>query len=152
MEAGKNFVDLLLSFLTLPTGTVLKLLTAANSKPPGAISNVFDSVKHLEKSSLYVDKDVLLEQKPFCPAFSNFGVLRIEPSNSHLGKGPAKTYLRCRCFGVLHSEIIREEYGCDSCNGIRQQESCSSTVWRVPQRLCKELLPLQIRSLRKLDL
>ncbi|XP_002963194.2 uncharacterized protein LOC9643787 [Selaginella moellendorffii] len=65
MEAGKDFVDLLLSFLTLPIGTAMKLLRdSAGSKPSGGIANIYDSLLDLDESLFYVDKEPLVSPKP----------------------------------------------------------------------------------------
>lgn len=97
LEAGKDFVDLLLSFLTLPIGSIVKLLSdasllksqesisAAGSKdgakgapreasrgwgtaaPLSAMSSVYDSVVKMDDSLLRVDKSVLLDSRPPIP-------------------------------------------------------------------------------------
>ena len=45
-EAGKDVVDLLLSFLTLPLATVVKLLSA--DAMPGCVANLYGSVERLD--------------------------------------------------------------------------------------------------------
>lgn len=74
-EAGKDFVDLLLSFLTLPMGKVLQLFRDARGsglKPLGAaIANVYSSFQEFEDTHLYVNKNILLEQKAVCVACSD---------------------------------------------------------------------------------
>ncbi|XP_011027121.1 PREDICTED: uncharacterized protein LOC105127493 [Populus euphratica] len=47
-EAGKDFVDFLLSLLALPLGTVIRLLT--NSTMIGCIANLYNSLEKLDES------------------------------------------------------------------------------------------------------
>lgn len=60
-EAGKDFVDFLLSLLALPVGTVIRLLT--KSTMIGCISNLYGSLEKLDESYLQPDqnKDSILK-------------------------------------------------------------------------------------------
>ncbi|GLJ10624.1 hypothetical protein SUGI_0131990 [Cryptomeria japonica] len=47
-EAGKEFVDFLFSFLSMPIGSILKLLYALESnRKIGSVSNLYDSMEKL---------------------------------------------------------------------------------------------------------
>ena len=61
-EAGKDFVDFLLSLLALPVGTVIRLLT--KSTMIGCIANLYGSLEKLDESYLQPNqnKDSILKQ------------------------------------------------------------------------------------------
>jgi len=78
-EAGKDFVDLLFSFLTLPTGSVIKLLSASGRpKKVACITSLYNSVEKLQTVFMKADKSHLLEPKVISPHYSD--VLRIKCS------------------------------------------------------------------------
>ena len=60
-EAGKDFVDFLLSLLALPVGTVIRLLT--KSTMAGCIANIYGSLEKLDESYLQPNqnKDSILK-------------------------------------------------------------------------------------------
>jgi hypothetical protein len=60
-EAGKDFVDFLLSLLALPVGTVIRLLT--KSTMTGCIANIYGSLEKLDESYMQPDqnKDSILK-------------------------------------------------------------------------------------------
>ncbi|KAG6760270.1 hypothetical protein POTOM_036777 [Populus tomentosa] len=61
-EAGKDFVDFLLSLLALPVGTVIRLLT--KSTMIGCIANLYGSLEKLDESYMQPNqnKDSILKQ------------------------------------------------------------------------------------------
>ncbi|XP_024520848.1 FK506-binding protein 3-like isoform X2 [Selaginella moellendorffii] len=65
LEGGKDFVDLLMNFLLLPIGSVMKLLhdNKADLTGLGAVVRLFQSMEKLEPSIMVVDKDVLTMPK-----------------------------------------------------------------------------------------
>lgn len=96
VEVGKEFVDMLMGFLTLPVSCMVRVLNGAAmihrpdelKVPPvipasvpytpgpkksdphfalAAIANVFDSVARLEDDKMAVDKNTLLQAKPTFP-------------------------------------------------------------------------------------
>lgn len=77
-EAGKDFVDLLFSFLTLPTGSVIKLLSQLNrsEKRVGCLTNLYSSVEKLQNTFMDTDKSHLLDPK-LMSTLPN-GILRIQ--------------------------------------------------------------------------
>ncbi|KAG0600348.1 hypothetical protein M758_11G026500 [Ceratodon purpureus] len=67
LEAGKDFVDTLFSFLVLPIGTIIHMLSNAGGQVKvlnRGISSIFDSVEKLDCSFLHVDKKSLMQPRP----------------------------------------------------------------------------------------
>ncbi|KAK1355397.1 Tyramine N-feruloyltransferase [Heracleum sosnowskyi] len=64
-EAGKDFVDFLFHFLSLPVGTVVKLLS--KNKMVGSLGKIYGSIQALNTSYLEpnVDKDHVLNPKVY---------------------------------------------------------------------------------------
>lgn len=95
-EAGKDFVDMLCSFLTLPTGLVAKLaLRGDTTTKPCCITNLYNSVEALPGSPMKADKSALLGQKLFSTIYTN-ETLNIEaPSPPAVAKPaePPKYYV-----------------------------------------------------------
>ncbi|KAF7131534.1 hypothetical protein RHSIM_Rhsim09G0159300 [Rhododendron simsii] len=62
-EAGKDFVDFLFTLLSLPIGTVVRLLTAKSMV--GSLGNLYDSVDNLSDTYMQpnLSKEVLLKPK-----------------------------------------------------------------------------------------
>ncbi|TKY65973.1 tyrosine/DOPA decarboxylase [Spatholobus suberectus] len=57
-EAGKDFVDVLLSFLTMPLGTIARLMQEESEIGPvrvGCLSSLYDSVANLDKECLWTE-------------------------------------------------------------------------------------------------
>ncbi|WJX81927.1 hypothetical protein P8452_64747 [Trifolium repens] len=67
-EAGKDFVDILCSFLTLPLGTIARLSQKDSNMGPvtvGCLNSLYQSVVDLDKGYLWTDsiKEMLLQPK-----------------------------------------------------------------------------------------
>ncbi|XP_028770577.1 uncharacterized protein LOC114727954 [Neltuma alba] len=67
-EAGKDFVDILLSFLTLPLGTIARLVSRDSNMKPcrfGCISSLYESVGNLDPKYLNSEtcKQMLLQPR-----------------------------------------------------------------------------------------
>ncbi|XP_058181398.1 uncharacterized protein LOC131299843 [Rhododendron vialii] len=62
-EAGKDFIDFLFTLLSLPIGTVVRLLTAKSLV--GSLGNLYDSVDNLSDTYMQPNqkKEVLLKPK-----------------------------------------------------------------------------------------
>lgn len=60
-EAGKDFVDLLFSFVVMPIGTVIKMLSSSSFKKLGSINNVYESIEKLPPVYMKCDKNVSLD-------------------------------------------------------------------------------------------
>eukprot|EP01018_Ginkgo_biloba_P033269 Gb_12149 [translate_table: standard] len=90
-EAGKDFVDLLFSFLLLPTGAVIKLFL--DNKYPdkvACLTNLYKSVEKLPQQYMSDDKSELLQ--PNVGSFSSNLLAIQEPSEAT----PVTDYYVCR--------------------------------------------------------
>ncbi|KAJ1437332.1 hypothetical protein SESBI_03659 [Sesbania bispinosa] len=74
-EAGKDFVDVLLSFLTLPLGTIARLIAKDSNMQSvrvGSLSSLYQSVADLDEQHLWTQncKEMLLQPRnsmePYC--------------------------------------------------------------------------------------
>ncbi|GLJ10619.1 hypothetical protein SUGI_0131910 [Cryptomeria japonica] len=91
-EAGKEFVDFLFSFLSMPIGSVLNLLYDFESnRNIGSISNLYDSMEKLPTQFMSTDKSQLLDPK-FITTYSN-NFLRTKHSNNFLKIEGRKYYV-----------------------------------------------------------
>ncbi|XP_014626177.1 uncharacterized protein [Glycine max] len=66
--AGKDFVDVLLSFLTLPLGTIAKTVAKESNVQPvkvGSLSSMYESMSHFEEKHLWTKtcKEMLLQPR-----------------------------------------------------------------------------------------
>nr|KYP32458.1 hypothetical protein KK1_046865 [Cajanus cajan] len=68
-EGGKDFVDVLLSYLTLPLGTIVRLVP----KESNLISSLYESVSHLDKKHLWTPtcKEMLLQPRKSLVLFTH---------------------------------------------------------------------------------
>eukprot|EP01018_Ginkgo_biloba_P010155 Gb_20221 [translate_table: standard] len=114
-EAGKDLVDLLFSFLLLPTGAVIKLL--ADNKYPdkvGCLTNLYNSVDKLQPRYMSGDKSELLHPKiGRAPTNFSTNMLPIQaPSESN--PVTAKYYI-CSNYSTYHyssnSHDITNQHG-----------------------------------------
>ncbi|XP_029125341.1 uncharacterized protein LOC109789749 [Cajanus cajan] len=67
-EAGKDFVDVLFSFLTLPLGTIARLVAKESNVHPvkvGSLSSLYESVSHLKEKYLWSEtcREMLLHPR-----------------------------------------------------------------------------------------
>lgn len=68
-QAGKDFIDMLLSFLTLPLGTIARLLTCKETNLEkvrfGSISSLYESVSNLDEKHFWTStcKGMLLKPR-----------------------------------------------------------------------------------------
>lgn len=84
-EAGKDFVDLLFTFLTLPTGSVMKLLSPPNfAKRVGCLTNVYNSVNKLHSMFMNADKSRLLEPNVMSGESNEFLKVQSSPTNYYV--------------------------------------------------------------------
>ncbi|KAJ1437323.1 hypothetical protein SESBI_03650 [Sesbania bispinosa] len=73
-EAGKNFVDVLFSFLTLPLGTIARLIAKESNMQPvrfGSLSSLYQSVADLDEQHLSTPtcKEMLLHPRNSMEAY-----------------------------------------------------------------------------------
>lgn len=109
VEAGGDFVDILLSFLTLPMATIIRLANACPEGPPdkvkvGSLSTLYQSVLNIEPKYLSSDqcKDMLITPKN--PREDMCKRLKINVEDSE----PLRYFL-CRncCSGLSTNENTR---------------------------------------------
>lgn len=93
-EAGKDFVDILCSFLTMPLGTVARLMQKNSSMGPvsvGCLNSLYQTVKDLNKECLWKDsdKEMLLQPKNSSEDYCSTLKFNIDDSQ------PTKYFIRC---------------------------------------------------------
>lgn len=135
LEAYKDFVDILLGFLMLRTGALIKLNRAVlpkckQNKSRNGMYGVYDSFKKLDDSLVIVDKEILLNP------FQN---LRVSEELQSLHQGDFEC---CNedCFKYLpgsrkvcRSCTISTHFSCSVCGGYFQNNAHTSlcyTPWR----------------------
>ncbi|WJX76571.1 hypothetical protein P8452_59975 [Trifolium repens] len=109
-EAGKDFVDALFSFLTLPLGTIARLVAEeSNIKAArfGSVSSLYQSVKDLDENYLFshTSKEILLK-----------------PSNS------MSAYCQKMKLNVDDTELLQSYFVCEDKTCKIENMSCVSTV------------------------
>ncbi|XP_048140255.1 uncharacterized protein LOC125316289 [Rhodamnia argentea] len=111
-EGGKDFVDFLFHILTLPVGTVIRLLD--KTRMVGSLGNLYSSVEKLNDVDMKSSKkDILL--KPKAPAsLSKIPFLLLETSSVN---STPKTYYRCSS----RSHNSYSYYAAEDCHAICPQ-------------------------------
>ncbi|KAK7294629.1 hypothetical protein RJT34_17518 [Clitoria ternatea] len=116
-EAEKDFVDVLLSFLTLPLGTIARLLSKDSNIPSvkfGSLTSLYDSVSLLDQKHLWTDtcREMLLQPRnsmgPYCQKLK----LNIDDTE------PMKFFI------------------CDSWNSIRKKNGSLFSTFKNQKCLC----------------
>lgn len=95
-EAGKDFVDALFSFLTLPLGTIVRLIEKPSNTGPvmvGCLNSLYHSVEDLDTEYLCISKEMLLQPINSSEDYCNTLELNIDDSQ------PTK-YCLCGCGSV----------------------------------------------------
>ncbi|XP_045798135.1 uncharacterized protein LOC123892395 [Trifolium pratense] len=118
-EAGKDFVDILCSFLTMPLGTIARLVEKETSIGPvsvGCLNSLYKSVADLDQSCFCADtiKQMLLQPINFAEDYCN--TLKLNIDDGH----PTK-YFACGNFSShrSHDFVIstnKDKYKCH-CGG-----------------------------------
>ncbi|KAF3790061.1 hypothetical protein EJ110_NYTH17282 [Nymphaea thermarum] len=95
-EAGKDFVDLLFSLLTLPLKTVTKILS--EEAMPGSLTNLHGSIETLDDIYMEppVTKEVLLS--PEVHPLLRWQLMAILPSPASPTTSPPTKYYRCNAM------------------------------------------------------
>nr|ABR17106.1 unknown [Picea sitchensis] len=99
-EARKDFVDLLFSFLMIPTGAIAKqaLVSEDTKTKARCIRNLYDSVQNMSPSLLTGDKATLLDPKVVSTTYTN-DILRIQsPPPPPPPAAPPRYYV---CYGCV---------------------------------------------------
>nr|XP_011459331.1 PREDICTED: uncharacterized protein LOC101304071 [Fragaria vesca subsp. vesca] len=81
-EAGKDFVDFLFTLLSLPVGTVIRLLSKDACGMVGSFGKLYESVESLDCTYMQpqLNKDILLKPKAPVAGPNIFGLLANEPA------------------------------------------------------------------------
>ncbi|XP_058764026.1 uncharacterized protein LOC131637460 [Vicia villosa] len=112
-EAGKDFVDILCSFLTMPLGTIARLVEKESSIGPvtlGCLNSLYQSVADLDESCFYNDavKQMLLQPSNFAEDYCNTLKLNIDDT-------PPTKYWACNYFskcGIYHNLTVSPNNVC----------------------------------------
>ncbi|KAK7339806.1 hypothetical protein VNO77_20491 [Canavalia gladiata] len=95
VEAGKDFVDALLSFLTLPLGTVVRLVGKESNTPKisvGGLSSLYESVANIEEKYFWADTCVEMLLQPRNPMENYCQSLKLNIDDTERTK-----YFVCGC-------------------------------------------------------
>lgn len=98
VQAGKDFVDVLLSFLTLPLGTIARLVrqeSNINNLSIGSISLLYESVSILEKDRFISDLDKELLVHPINSMFQYCRYLKLNVDDTEKVRWFRCTNLDC---------------------------------------------------------
>ncbi|KAL7169773.1 hypothetical protein ACSBR2_034749 [Camellia fascicularis] len=120
-EAGNDFVDILFSFLTLPMGTIVRLIRNQQSSQEaqiGCMNSLYQSVENLSTSYLQTDacRDMLLHPRTPCETICSGLKVNIDdtkPTKYFICSGSACNYqllsnyvnTKCKCGKLLNREI-----------------------------------------------
>ncbi|XP_027903712.1 uncharacterized protein LOC114163606 [Vigna unguiculata] len=103
-EAGKDFVDVLFSFMTLPLGTIARLIDKDSKMGPitlGSLNSLYHSVAHLDTQY----KEMLLQPSNSAEDFCNTLKLNIDDTE------PKKYFM---CTAACYRSLLN-----DYCNTLR---------------------------------
>ncbi|KAF7133000.1 hypothetical protein RHSIM_Rhsim09G0161000 [Rhododendron simsii] len=117
-EAGKDFVDFLFTLLSLPIGTVVRLLTAKSMV--GCLGNLYDSVDNLSDTYMHPNqsKEVLL--KPKVAVRSTEASLLLTDDDA---PAPAPVVNKMyKCGGCYSNISIDQKFFCPKCKKITTTE------------------------------
>ncbi|XP_071732427.1 uncharacterized protein [Rutidosis leptorrhynchoides] len=116
-EAGKDFVDFLFSLLTLPIGTIMRLLDDKNTI--GGLSNLYHSVSEFNNDYI-LQKDALLKPKTSPPLVSPKVPLPIEEwsgAPSEQPVTPTGSAIFYKCGTCNNDRLSSYQRSCDYCRG-----------------------------------
>ncbi|EFJ26122.1 hypothetical protein SELMODRAFT_413214 [Selaginella moellendorffii] len=108
LEAKKDFVDLLMSFLVLPVGSVIKLLRTVDSGMETGAMRLFESIEKMDQSSMEVSKSVLTNPAPDASAFRGGKMLAIENPQSTT----SPVYYKCGCSSCYNARAGSASFSC----------------------------------------
>jgi hypothetical protein len=114
-EAGKDFVDVLFSFLTFPLGTITRLIQKDSNIGPvtfGCLNNLYQSVVDLDKKCLEneTDKEMLLQPSNSLEDYCSFLKLNIDDTK------PLKYYICSKSrFPCDYSDVLSTSKTCIHC-------------------------------------
>jgi hypothetical protein len=114
-EAGKDFVDVLFSFLTFPLGTITRLIQKDSNMGPvtfGCLNNLYQSVADLDKECMSTEtvKEMLLQPSNTLKDYCRFLKLNIDDSH------PLQYYLCSKSrFPCEYSDVLSTFRTCSDC-------------------------------------
>jgi hypothetical protein len=127
-ESGKDFVDVLFSFLTLPLGTIARLVAKdedSNIKAVkfGSISSLYQSVKDFEQQYLWSEtcKEMLLN-----------------PINSMEG------YCQQLKLNIDENETVVQYFMCDRLECRRKESGCLLSFLRNQKCCCGRVMNIEV--------
>jgi hypothetical protein len=138
-EAGKDFVDLLFSFLVLPTGAIAKqaLVSKDNKEKDDTkvccITNLYKSVESLSPSFMKGDKAVLLDPKVFSATYTS-DTLNIKSSTP----APASKYYVCPRTGHSGTHGLSTQNGTVDCSSCGRAINCEVKLEDNPLAATKD--------------
>ncbi|KAG4181198.1 hypothetical protein ERO13_A10G212033v2 [Gossypium hirsutum] len=97
-EATKDFIDFLLNIMSLPIGTVIRLLNKQGTV--GCIGNIYDSIENLSESYMLkaLEKDILLK-----PTVMNYSANVAPLLPSMVSLKCTKLYMCCSTYAMNHN-------------------------------------------------
>ncbi|GMI80675.1 hypothetical protein like AT3G09110 [Hibiscus trionum] len=120
-ESGKDFVDFLFNILSLPTGTVTRLLT--KHEMVGSLGNLYDSLENMNDTYILpsANKDTLLN-----PVVSN-NTANVPPLLPTIESSKPSGFYRCdnsyRLKGCSFYVATGSKSICPSCNSVMSQSA-----------------------------
>ncbi|KAK1355396.1 Tyramine N-feruloyltransferase [Heracleum sosnowskyi] len=112
-EAGKEFVDFLFNFLSLPVGTVVKLLS--KDKMVGSLGKIYESIEamHANYMEPNLNKEHVLNPKVSSSYLANSPFLLGYKTNDELND--STVFYRCS-YSSSHSYVSKDQQAvCPSC-------------------------------------
>ncbi|KAE9618128.1 hypothetical protein Lalb_Chr03g0042891 [Lupinus albus] len=142
-EAGKDFVDILLSFLTFPLGTIARIVSNDSNMPKvsvGSLSSLYQSVANLDVSHFSSEtcKEMLLHPRNSSEDYSQNIKLNIDDTEktkyficedwecNRQGRGGLLSIFRntrCKCGKLMNREILQEKTSLLNMLGFVHDES-----------------------------
>ncbi|KAG0587689.1 hypothetical protein KC19_2G183800 [Ceratodon purpureus] len=144
LEAGDDFVEVLLSFLALPVGSVVKLLSKEGVEGGlNGVSNILDSLDKFSDLLPYVDKLALMDDRKVALSSSEIprmpeDVLQLVPSNVSAVKDVVLYECRALCNRVSTRQGAR--CPCNAYNGSFSKLSLFTLALSPEQDLKKKAI------------
>ncbi|XP_019450723.1 PREDICTED: uncharacterized protein LOC109352991 [Lupinus angustifolius] len=158
-EVGKDFVDVLISFLTLPLGTIDRLVAKQSDMGPiriASVSSLYESVEELYDDYMLTDSCMVMLLHPKNPMEDYCRSLKLnvddtDPTNYYVcnnllqcqngGSVMCSTFKskKCSCGKLLGNQIFLKGY--DSFEGFVKENSC----FLVTDDLC--ILPMSLDTM-----
>ncbi|KAJ1389609.1 hypothetical protein SESBI_38126 [Sesbania bispinosa] len=124
-EAGKEFVDVLFSFLTLPLGTIARLIAKESNMQPvrfGSLSSLYQSVADLEEHlSTPTCKEMLLQPRNSMEAYC-------QPLKLNIDDTPIQYFVCEDCYRKRGVLMVRDRFARrvsgESCLSTFRNQKC----------------------------